>query len=41
MATALGVLAGSVLSSHINETYLNYTAGVGFIVIGCVTLYRA
>jgi|TARA_R110000772_G_scaffold48088_1_gene109651 putative Ca2+/H+ antiporter (TMEM165/GDT1 family) len=41
VASALGVLAGSVLSSYINERYLHYIAGVGFIAIGAVTLYRA
>lgn len=41
VATALGVLAGSVLSSYINEKYLHYAAGMGFIAIGIFTLYRA
>jgi putative Ca2+/H+ antiporter (TMEM165/GDT1 family) len=41
IATALGVLAGSVLSSYINEKYLHYAAGMGFIAIGIFTLYRA
>ena len=41
VATALGVLAGSLLSSYINEKYLHYIAGVGFIVIGVYTLYQA
>jgi len=41
VASAMGVLAGSVLSSYINERYLHYIAGVGFIAIGAVTLYRA
>ena len=41
VASALGVLAGSVLSSYINERYLHYIAGVCFIAIGAVTLYRA
>jgi putative Ca2+/H+ antiporter (TMEM165/GDT1 family) len=41
VASALGVLAGSVLSSYINERYLHYIAGVGFTAIGAVTLYRA
>lgn len=34
VATALGVLAGSLLSEYINEKYLHYIAGVGFITIG-------
>jgi len=41
VASALGVLAGSLLSAYINEKYLHYIAGVGFIVIGAYTLYRA
>ena len=41
VASALGVLAGSVLSEYINEKYLHYVAGLGFIAIGAVTLYRA
>jgi len=41
IATALGVLAGSFLSSYINEKYLHYAAGIGFIAIGVFTLYRA
>ncbi|MDP5053025.1 MAG: TMEM165/GDT1 family protein [Congregibacter sp.] len=38
-ASAIGVLAGSLLSEYINEKYLSYIAGVGFILIGMVTLY--
>lgn len=41
VATAVGVLAGSLLSEYINEKYLHYIAGVGFIAIGVFTLYRA
>ncbi len=41
VASALGVLAGSLLSAYVNEKYLHYIAGVGFIVIGAYTLYRA
>jgi len=41
VASALGVLAGSLLSNYINEKYLHYIAGVGFILIGAFTLYRA
>ena len=41
VATAIGVLAGSVFSSYINEKYLSYIAGIGFILIGCFTLYRS
>ena len=41
VATALGVLAGSLLSEYINEKYLHYIAGIGFIMIGAYTLYSA
>ena len=41
VASALGVLAGSLLSEYINDKYLHYIAGIGFIAIGCVTLYKA
>ena len=41
VATAIGVLAGSLFSNYINEKYLSYIAGFGFILIGCYTLYRA
>lgn len=41
VASAIGVLAGSFLSAYINEKYLHYIAGIGFIVIGAFTLYRA
>lgn len=41
VASAIGILAGSVLSAYINEKYLHYAAGVGFILIGAFTLYRA
>ncbi|MFC3853927.1 TMEM165/GDT1 family protein [Salinispirillum marinum] len=41
VASAIGVLAGSLLSGYINEKYLHYIAGVGFIAIGAFTLYNA
>ena len=41
VASALGVLAGSLLSEYINEKYLHYIAGTGFIAIGALTLYNA
>ncbi|MDW3094697.1 MAG: TMEM165/GDT1 family protein [Gammaproteobacteria bacterium] len=41
VATAIGVLAGSLFSEFINEKYLHYIAGIGFILIGVFTLYNA
>ncbi len=40
LASAIGVIAGSLLSNMINPKILSYIAGVGFIVIGLVTLVR-
>ena len=41
VASAVGVLAGSLFSEYINEKYLHYIAGIGFILIGAFTLYNA
>ena len=41
VASAIGVLAGSLLSEYINEKILHYVAGAGFIAIGIFTLYHA
>ena len=41
VATAIGVIAGALFSEYINEKYLNYLAGAGFILIGAFTLVRA
>ena len=41
VASALGVLAGSLLAEYINEKVLHYIAGIGFIAIGAYTLYSA
>ena len=41
VASAIGVLAGSLLSHYINEKHLHYIAGIGFIAIGIWTLMRA
>lgn len=41
IASAIGVLAGSLLSEYINEKYLHYAAGIGFIIIGVFTLVKA
>lgn len=40
-ASAIGVLAGHLLSEHINTRYLHYLAGAGFIGIGVWTLMKA
>ncbi len=41
VASAIGVLAGSLLSEFISEKVLHYIAGLGFIAIGAYTLYSA
>ncbi|MEL0035256.1 MAG: TMEM165/GDT1 family protein [Gammaproteobacteria bacterium] len=41
IATGIGVLAGSFVSEYINEKYLHYLAGTGFIAIGIWTFYTA
>ena len=41
VASAIGVLAGSVMSQYICEKYINYVAGIGFIGIGIWILLKA
>lgn len=41
VASAIGVLAGSMLSAYISEKVLSYIAGAGFMLIGAYTLYQA
>ena len=38
LTSAIGVIAGSLLSQYVNATYLHLMAGIGFIVIGIWTL---
>jgi putative Ca2+/H+ antiporter (TMEM165/GDT1 family) len=39
--SAIGVLVGSVVSEYVNEKYLHFAAGAGFIIIGVWTLWKA
>lgn len=39
--SALGVLAGSVISEYVSERQLHLIAGAGFIAIGIWTLVKA
>jgi len=41
LASAIGVLAGSLLSEYVSEKLLHNVAGVGFILIGIWTLLKA
>ncbi len=34
IASAIGVLAGTIISQYISEKHLHYIAGIGFITIG-------
>lgn len=38
--SALGVLAGGLISKYLNEKYLSIIAGVGFILVGSWTLIK-
>jgi putative Ca2+/H+ antiporter (TMEM165/GDT1 family) len=41
VATAIGVLAGGIVSQYVSPKALHYAAGAGFIAIGVWTLLRA
>ncbi len=40
VASAIGVLAGTLVSQYVSEKYLHYAAGIGFIGIGIWTLVK-
>jgi putative Ca2+/H+ antiporter (TMEM165/GDT1 family) len=41
LTSALGVLAGEVVSTYVSEKHLRHLAGIGFIAIGLWTLVKA
>ena len=41
LTSALGVLAGTILSQHLNPRVLSWAAGLGFIAIGVWTIVRS
>ena len=41
VTSAIGVLAGSAISQYMSAKTLSYLAGIGFIVIGIWTLWKA
>ncbi len=41
LASAIGVLAGGIVSDYVDPKYLSYAAGIGFIVIGALTIAHA
>ena len=40
LASAISVVAGSVISQYISPKFLSYVAGVGFLVIGAWTIWQ-
>jgi putative Ca2+/H+ antiporter (TMEM165/GDT1 family) len=40
VASAIGVVAGGVISQYVNPKQLAYVAGVGFILIGVWTIWQ-
>ncbi len=38
--SAIGVLAGDLISQYIDKKYLNYIAAIGFIVVGIFMLIK-
>ncbi len=41
LASAISVLAGGVVSAYVDPKYLSYVAGIGFMVIGALTIALA
>jgi len=41
LTSALGVIAGDILANYINEKYLHYLAGLGFIAVGLWIIVRS
>lgn len=41
VASALGVLAGDLVSRFVNPRYLTLAAGTGFMVIGAITIWKS
>ncbi len=38
--TVIGVAAGSLVSQYVDQKYLSYAAGVGFVLVGMWTIWR-
>lgn len=41
LTSAIGVLAGSVISGYVSERSLRWVAGIGFVAIGIYTLAKS
>jgi putative Ca2+/H+ antiporter (TMEM165/GDT1 family) len=39
--TVVGVAAGGLVSQYVDQKYLSYAAGVGFMLVGIWTVWRA
>jgi putative Ca2+/H+ antiporter (TMEM165/GDT1 family) len=39
--TVIGVAAGGLVSQYVDQKYLSYAAGVGFMLVGIWTVWRA
>jgi putative Ca2+/H+ antiporter (TMEM165/GDT1 family) len=40
LASAIGVVAGGFISHYVSPKYLSYVAGVGFLIIGAITIWQ-
>ena len=41
VASAIGVLAGGIISNYIEPKYLSYVAGIAFMLVGAWTIWQA
>ena len=41
LASAIGVVAGGVISHYVSPKHLSYVAGAGFLLIGAWTIWQA
>ena len=41
VASAMGVLAGGLVAQYVSPKLLSYVAGIGFVVIGALTIWQA
>ncbi|MGB5630024.1 MAG: TMEM165/GDT1 family protein [Woeseiaceae bacterium] len=40
VASAMGVVAGGVISQYVSPKHLSYVAGAGFLIIGAWTIWQ-
>ncbi len=41
LTSAIGVLAGSIISNYVPENIIKWAAGIGFIAVGIWTIFSA